>query len=233
MSLLEVKKLSVAVGDREILHAASIGVKRGETVVLLGQNGAGKSTLGAAIMGAPGLKIMGGKIKFNGQDITELTSDKRAKLGVFMAMQNPVEIPGVSLKELLRTAGGELKDEYLKALKLSPFLATRDLNVGFSGGEKKKAEILQMMCLKPKLAILDETDSGLDVDAARVVSQVIADYQKQTGMALLIVTHNARILQKLKVDKAYVLAEGRVIKEGDGKLVKKVERDGFKAFVEV
>ena len=118
MSLLEVKKLSVAVGDREILHAASIGVKRGETVVLLGQNGAGKSTLGAAIMGAPGLKIMGGKIKFNGQDITELTSDKRAKLGVFMAMQNPVEIPGVSLKELLRTAGGELKDEYLKALKL-------------------------------------------------------------------------------------------------------------------
>lgn len=255
--MLKVQDLQVATETKEILHGVSIEVKAGETVVLLGPNGAGKSTLAGAVMGMPGLRVTGGKMIFDGVDITEMPVDERAKQGIFMAWQAPVEIPGVSVLEMLRAAndtrvrvgsarrhgraalplGRDLREApsihqqlatYTKTLELSPFILQRELNVGLSGGEKKKLEILQMMALGPKLAILDETDSGLDVDAARAVSRAVRDYQKEQGTALLIVTHNARILQELKVDKVYVLVEGRVAKTGDGELIEKIEKDGFK-----
>ena len=227
-ALLEVQDLHVATDTKEILHGVSIDVKAGETVVLLGPNGAGKSTLAGVVMGTPGLKVTGGKMVFDGADITEMPVDERAKQGIFMAWQAPVEIPGVSVGEMLASVDCQLPSAYAKTLELSPFILQRELNVGLSGGEKKKLEILQMMALGPKLAILDETDSGLDVDAARAVSRAVRDYQKEPGTALLIVTHNARILQELKVDKGYVLVEGRVAKTGDGKLIEKIEKDGFK-----
>ncbi|MBR3180665.1 Fe-S cluster assembly ATPase SufC [Candidatus Saccharibacteria bacterium] len=237
-ALLKVKDLHVATEEKEILHGVSVEVLLGETVVLLGPNGAGKSSLASAVMGLPGLFVPSGKIEFDGAEITEEEIDERARRGIFMAWQAPVEIPGVGFRELLRVATEQpvttpRNPEHrwasaTKALELSPFMLQREVNVGLSGGEKKKLEILQMMALSPKLAILDETDSGLDVDAAKTVSKVIRDYQKETGLALLIVTHNARILQSLKVDKVYVLADGRVAKVGDGELIKKIEEEGFK-----
>lgn len=228
-ALLKVQNLHVATETQEILHGVSVEVKVGETVVLLGPNGAGKSTLASAVMGAPGLNITSGKMVFDGVDITELSVDERARQGIFMAFQAPVEIPGVSVQEMLFSAGSKKSPaEYAKRLELSPFILQRELNVGLSGGEKKKMEILQMMALNPKLAILDETDSGLDVDAARAVSKAVRNYQEETNLALLIVTHNARILQELKVDKVYVLVDGKVAKVGNGELINKIEKDGFK-----
>lgn len=237
-TLLSVQDLHVTTETREILHGVSVEVKAGETVVLLGPNGAGKSTLASAVMGAPGLKVTSGKMMFDGADITEMPVDERARAGIFMAWQAPVEIPGVSVSEVLlasecsstRSSRPSIHQQlatYTRALELSPFILRRELNVGLSGGEKKKLEILQMMALAPKLAILDETDSGLDVDAARTVSRAVRDYQKEQGTALLIVTHNARILQELTVDKVYVLVDGKVAKTGDGKLIEKIEKDGF------
>ena len=232
-TLFSVQDLHVTTETREILHGVSVEVKAGETVVLLGPNGAGKSTLASAVMGAPGLKVTSGKMMFDGADITEMPVDERARAGIFMAWQAPVEIPGVNVSEVLLAVGEcvpgyrQLLATYTKTLELSPFILQRELNVGLSGGEKKKLEILQMMALAPKLAILDETDSGLDVDAARTVSRAVRDYQKEQGTALLIVTHNARILQELTVDKVYVLVDGKVAKTGDGKLIEKIEKDGF------
>ncbi|MBR2830864.1 Fe-S cluster assembly ATPase SufC [Candidatus Saccharibacteria bacterium] len=254
-ALLKVEDLHVATDVKEILHGVSVEVLPGETAVLLGPNGAGKSSLASAVMGLPGLSVTGGKIEFDGAEITGEAIDERARREIFMAWQTPVEIPGVSFRELLLTTGEcsgprggydragarEPRNDgrerrvpehrwasATKALELSPFMLQREVNVGLSGGEKKKLEILQMMALSPRLAILDETDSGLDVDAAKTVSKAIRDYQKETGLALLIVTHNARILQSLKVDKVYVLADGRVAKVGDGELIKKIEKEGFR-----
>ena len=228
-ALLRVRDLHVATEEKEILPGASMEVLPGETVVLLGPNGAGKSSLASAVMGLPNLKVISGKIEFDGSEITEEEIDGRARRGIFMAWQTPVEIPGVSFRELLLSAGYiNTLEKYVKMLNLSPFMLQREVNVGLSGGEKKKLEILQMMALSPRLAILDETDSGLDVDAAKNVSKAIRDYQKETGLALLIVTHNARILQELKVDKVYVMAEGRVAKTGGAAMMEKVLSEGFK-----
>ena len=205
--LLQVKNLVVNVEDTEILHGIDLEINRGETHVLMGPNGAGKSTLGYALMGSPRYQLTNGQIWFKGQDITEESTDKRAKAGLFLSFQNPLEVPGITLGNFLRNAleqrtgqrirPWEFRKELKKAmdvLQMDHSYADRDLNVGFSGGEKKKAEILQLLMLKPDLAILDETDSGLDVDAVRTVSKGIEEFQKNQQGSLLVITHSTRIL---------------------------------------
>ncbi len=242
--LLKVENLAAAVEEKEILHGVDLTVNRGETHVLMGPNGAGKSTLGNALMGNPQYEITGGKIFFEGEDITTMSTDKRAKLGMFLSFQNPLEVPGITLGNFIRSALEmrtgkhirlwDFKKEMKKAMELlnmDPSYADRDLNVGFSGGEKKKAEILQLLMLKPSLAILDETDSGLDVDAVRTVSKGIEEYQKSMDGALLIITHSTRILESLKVDKTHVIVSGKMKTEGDASLVDKINAEGFEAFL--
>ena len=242
--LLEVKSLKVKVEDKEILHGIDLKVGEGETHVIMGPNGAGKSTLGAALMGDPRYEITGGKVKFAGSDITDEGADKIAKLGMFLSFQNPVEVPGITLSNFIRTSmeqrtGKRIRmwdfkkelDATMKILDMDPTYAERDLNVGFSGGEKKKAEILQLLMLRPSLAILDETDSGLDVDAVRIVSAGIEEYKKSVGGALLIITHATRILESLKVDKTHILVDGRIADEGDGSLVDVINEKGFEKYL--
>lgn len=242
--LLEIKDLTAGVEEKELLHRVSLSVGEGETHVLMGPNGAGKSTLGSVIMGSPEYAVGGGEIIFAGEDITAETADKRAKRGIFLSFQNPVEIPGVSLSEFLRNALEQVTGEHLKLwdfkkklkaamelLGMDGAYADRDLNVGFSGGEKKKAEILQLLLLEPKLAILDETDSGLDVDAVRTVSAGIEEYRKRVGGALIVITHNTKILEALKVDKTHILSAGRIVAEGGAELVDEVIENGFEKYV--
>ena len=220
--LLNIQNLSVRVTEKPILHNLNLSVGAGETHVLMGPNGAGKSTLGNAIMGNPHYEITDGKIFFDGKDITHDSTDKRAKAGIFLSFQNPIEVPGISLGNFTRGAleavtGQRMRllaykkesERILKLLSMDPSYASRDLNVGFSGGEKKKAEIFQLLMLKPKLAILDETDSGLDVDAVRIVSEGVRIYQEEVKGTLIIITHSTRILESLNVDRTHVLAGGR------------------------
>ena len=237
--LLNIQNLSVSVDDNEILHDLNLKVGRGETHVLMGPNGAGKSTLGNALMGNPQYKITSGTVIFNGKNILEESVCDRAKEGLFMSFQNPIEVPGVSLSNFIRTAleqrtGKRIRlwdfkkeiDQKLKVLDMDPSYADRDLNVGFSGGEKKKAEILQMLMLKPSLAILDETDSGLDVDAVRTVSNGVKEYQKDKDGALLIITHSTRILEALHVDATHVLVNGHIVEDGGAELVDEINERG-------
>ena len=244
MALLDVQNISVRVEEKQVLSNVNLQIQSGETHVLLGPNGAGKSTLGNAIMGNPVYTLTGGKILFDGQDITEEKTDKRAKAGLFLSFQNPLEVPGISLETFIRSAiqqrtGERVKlfqfQKELKAnmelLNMDASYAGRDLNVGFSGGERKKSEILQLLMLKPKLAILDETDSGLDVDAVRTVSKGIEEYQKRHGGALLIITHSTRILESLNVDYTHILVKGTVVKTGDGSLVQKINENGFDEYI--
>lgn len=244
MALLDVQNISVRVEEKQVLSNVKLQIQSGETHVLLGPNGAGKSTLGNAIMGNPVYTLTGGKIIFDGQDITEEKTDKRAKVGLFLSFQNPLEVPGISLETFIRSAiqqrtGERVKlfqfQKELKAnmelLNMDASYAGRDLNVGFSGGERKKSEILQLLMLKPKLAILDETDSGLDVDAVRTVSKGIEEYQKRHGGALLIITHSTRILESLNVDYTHILVKGTVVKTGDGSLVQKINENGFDEYI--
>ncbi len=238
--LLKITNLSVKAEDKELLHNVDLIIDEGETHVLMGQNGAGKSTLGCTIMGSPEYTVTGGNIYFDGEDITEETADKRAKRGIFLSFQNPVEIPGVTLSEFLRNSLEQLTGSKMKiwdfkkklhaamdVLGMDRAYADRELNVGFSGGEKKKAEILQLLMLKPKLAILDETDSGLDVDAVKTVSKGIEEYRKASNGTLLIITHNAKILESLTVDKTHILADGKNAKDGGGELAFRVLENGF------
>ena len=244
MALLDVQNISVRVEEKQVLSNVNLQIQSGETHVLLGPNGAGKSTLGNAIMGNPVYTLTGGEIIFDGQDITEEKTDKRAKAGLFLSFQNPLEVPGISLETFIRSAiqqrtGERVKlfqfQKELKAnmelLNMDASYAGRDLNVGFSGGERKKSEILQLLMLKPKLAILDETDSGLDVDAVRTVSKGIEEYQKRHGGALLIITHSTRILESLNVDYTHILVKGTVVKTGDGSLVQKINENGFDEYI--
>ena len=243
--LLNIQNLSVSVDDNEILHDLNLKVGRGETHVLMGPNGAGKSTLGNALMGNPQYKITSGTVIFNGKNILEESVCDRAKEGLFMSFQNPIEVPGVSLSNFIRTAleqrtGKRIRlwdfkkeiEQKLKVLDMDPSYADRDLNVGFSGGEKKKAEILQMLMLKPSLAILDETDSGLDVDAVRTVSNGVKEYQKDKDGALLIITHSTRILEALHVDATHVLVNGHIVEDGGAELVDEINERGFERFEE-
>lgn len=240
MALLTIKNLSVEIEETELLHGVSMEVGSGETHVLMGPNGAGKSTLGFTVMGSPEYKVTGGSIVFDGADITGESPDKRAKRGIFLSFQNPVEIPGITLSDFLRNALEQVTGQRMKlwdfkkqlksamdVLQMDAAYADRDLNVGFSGGEKKKAEILQLLMLKPRLAILDETDSGLDVDAVRTVSAGIAAYRERCGGSLLIITHNTKILEALQIDRAHIIADGKIVKEGGAELVAEINEHGF------
>ena len=244
MSLLDVQNISVSVDEKKVLSDMSLIIGAGETHVLLGPNGAGKSTLGNVLMGNPVYKLNSGKIVFDGNDITQDSTDKRAKAGLFLSFQNPLEVPGISLESFIRSSlqqktGERVKlFQFQKELKANMALlnmdenyAKRDLNVGFSGGERKKSEILQLLMLKPKLAILDETDSGLDVDAVRTVSKGIEEYQKTQNGALLIITHSTRILESLHVDYTHILVKGQIVKTGDAALVEQINERGFDEFL--
>ncbi len=244
-NLLTLKNLTAGVGEAgiEILHNINLRIGKGETHVIMGPNGAGKSTLGYTIMGNPLYEISSGNIIFDGEDITALTADKRAKKGIFLTFQSPVEVPGLTIRQFLRNALQEIKGERIKfsefnrklrsvmdTLSFDEEYADRDINVGFSGGERKKAEILQLLMLEPKLAILDETDSGLDVDAVKTVSAGISEYKKNKDGSLLIITHNAAILEALHVDKVHVVVKGKIVAEGDGSLVEEINRNGFERY---
>ena len=237
--LLEIKDLHVTASGREILQGLNLTVNKGEVHVLLGPNGAGKSTLVNTIMGHPQYQVTGGQIFFEGKEITHAKTDERARLGLFLSFQSPQAIPGVSVENFLRTSYGALTQKpvkifafkkelsaTMKELSMDESYAERDLNVGFSGGERKKNEILQMLMLHPKLAILDETDSGLDVDAVKIVSQGVEKY-KNGENALLIITHNTKILEYLKVTSAHVLIDGKIVKSGGPELVNEVNTSGF------
>ena len=243
--LLQINQIHADIEEKEILHGVSLNINPGETHVLMGPNGAGKSTLGHVLMGNPKYHISGGNIIFKGNDITEESTDKRAKDGIFLSFQEPLEVPGLSLESFIRSAirqktgkpirVWEFHKELKKAmdvLQLDESYTQRSLNVGFSGGEKKKAEILQLMMLKPSLAILDETDSGLDVDAVRLVSEGVRAYQREQKGALLIITHSTRILEALHVDYTHVMVDGHIVATGDGSLVDKINEEGYESFVQ-
>ena len=243
--LLQINQIHADIEEKEILHGVSLNINPGETHVLMGPNGAGKSTLGHVLMGNPKYHISSGNIIFKGNDITGESTDKRARDGIFLSFQEPLEVPGLSLESFIRSAirqktgrpirVWEFHKELKKAmdvLQLDESYTQRSLNVGFSGGEKKKAEILQLMMLKPSLAILDETDSGLDVDAVRLVSEGVRAYQKEQKGALLIITHSTRILEALHVDYTHVMVDGHIVATGDSSLVDKINEEGYESFIQ-
>ena len=238
-NLLDIKGLHAGVEGKEILKGLSLTVGKGEVHVILGPNGSGKSTLMNVIMGHPKYEVTAGSIAFEGEDITQLKTFERARKGLFLSFQTPEEIPGISVENMIRTAKQAVSGERVKLLpfrrklkammeelKIKPEYADRYLNVGFSGGEKKRNEILQLLMLEPKLALLDETDSGLDVDAVQIVSEGVAKFHNEDN-SCLIITHNTRILEKLKVDKVHVLINGEIVEEGGPELIDDINRRGF------
>ena len=241
-NLLEIKDLHVNAGEKEILKGLNLNIKKGETHVIMGPNGAGKSTLANVILNNPQYKKIKGQVMFDGDDISNLPTHEIAQKGVFMSFQSPEEIPGISTMNFLKYAKNkitgkpvkifELKKEVekdIEELNMNKNLIERNLNVGFSGGEKKKNEILQMLVLNPKLAILDETDSGLDVDAIRTVSKGIQMYHNKNN-GVLIITHNTRILENLKVDYVHILVNGKIVKTGDMSLAEEIENNGYEEY---
>lgn len=243
--LLEIKNLYVSAEEKEILKGLNITINKGETHVIMGPNGAGKSTLANVILNNPEYKKTSGTIKFEEEDINDLTTDKIAKKGIFMSFQSPEEIPGISSMNFLKYAKNKIDDKpvkvfefketvkkYMEELNMNPKLIQRNLNVGFSGGEKKKNEILQMLVLNPKLSILDETDSGLDVDAIKTVSKGINMYKSKEN-AVLIITHNTRILEGLAVDYVHILIDGKIVKTGTSDLAEEIEKEGYEKYKKV
>ncbi len=248
MSVLEIRDLHVTVeteaGETPILNGVTLTVRTGETHAIMGPNGSGKSTLAYTIAGHPKYTVTGGSITFDGQDVLAMSVDERARAGVFLAMQYPVEIPGVTVTNFLRTAktavAGEApsirawsKDvkEAMKNLRMDPKFAARNVNEGFSGGEKKRHEILQLELLQPKIAVLDETDSGLDVDALKIVSEGVNRAKEQSNMGVLLITHYTRILRYIKPDFVHVLVNGRVAEEGGPELAARLEDEGYDRFL--
>lgn len=240
--LLRVENLHVSVGGKELLHGINLTVNQGEVHVIMGVNGAGKSTLLHAIMGNPVYQITEGHIYFEGEDITQLSVDKRAKLGIFLSFQNPISVAGITMENFIRTAKTTISGKQqrlfpfkrfmrqrMEDLAMDPSYADRYLNDGFSGGERKKSEILQLRILDPKLAMLDETDSGLDVDAVRIVSKNISAYHKE-GNAILLITHLNQILKFIQPEFVHVLIDGRIVKEGEPELVDEIETNGFDVY---
>ena len=248
MSTLEIKNLHVSVtteaGDKEILRGVDLVIKSGETHAIMGPNGSGKSTLAYSLAGHPKYKITSGSVTLDGADALEMSVDERAKAGLFLAMQYPVEVPGVSVTNFLRTAAtairgeapkvrtwvGEVK-EAMAALNMDPNFAERSVNEGFSGGEKKRHEILQLELLKPKFAILDETDSGLDVDALRIVSEGVNRIKGSSDLGIMLITHYTRILRYIKPDFVHVFAAGRIVEEGGPELADKLEEKGYAEYI--
>ena len=244
MAELRIENLHVNAGDKQILKGVDLTVRSGEIHALMGPNGSGKSTLANAVMGHPGLEITEGRIVFDGEDITEAEPDERARAGLFMAFQYPVAVPGVTVAKYLRTvinshreARGEqaisLKDfrktveAAMKLTNVPKEFSSRYLNDGFSGGEKKRMEILQLALQEPKLAVLDETDSGLDVDALKVVSAGVNAVRDRSPMGVLIITHYQRILHLIKPTDVHVMFEGRIVREGGPEVVEQIEAEGY------
>ena len=242
MSLLEIKDLHVNAGEKEILKGIDLKINKGEVHVIMGPNGSGKTTTANAILNNPLYTKSNGNILFEGEDITNLKTDEIARKGIFMSFQLPEEISGITVTNFLKFAKNkvtgkpvkifEFKDEikkHMEELQIKPEYAERSLNVGFSGGEKKKNEILQMLVLNPKLAILDETDSGLDVDSIKTVSKGIEMFKNKDN-AVLIITHNTKILHNLKVDYVHVLVNGKIVKTGTQELAREIEDNGYRDY---
>ncbi|WP_424186040.1 Fe-S cluster assembly ATPase SufC [Actinokineospora sp. G85] len=244
MATLEIKDLHVSVatedGPKEILKGVDLTVKAGETHAIMGPNGSGKSTLSYAVAGHPKYEVTSGSITLDGEDVLEMSVDERARAGLFLAMQYPVEVPGVSMSNFLRSAATAVRGEapklrtwvkevkqQLAELEIDPAFAERSVNEGFSGGEKKRHEILQLALLQPKVAILDETDSGLDVDALRVVSEGVNRYKASGETGVLLITHYTRILRHIKPDFVHVFAGGRVVESGGPELADQLEAEGY------
>lgn len=243
--LLEIKDVYAGAYDKDILKGLNLIINKGEVHVIMGPNGAGKSTLANVILNNPQYIKNSGDIIFDGENINNLKTNEIAQKGIFMSFQSPEEIPGISTLNFLKYAKNKISGEpvksfkfkfllkkYIDELNMNPKLVERNLNVGFSGGEKKKNEILQMLVLEPKLAILDETDSGLDVDAIRTVSKGINMY-KNDDNAVLIITHNNKILENLHVDYVHVLVDGKIVKTGDASLATQIEKEGYEKFKKV
>jgi Fe-S cluster assembly ATP-binding protein len=248
MSVLEIKNLQVSViteaGNKEILRGVDLTVLSGETHAIMGPNGSGKSTLAYSIAGHPKYLITGGSVTLDGADVLEMSVDERAKAGLFLAMQYPVEVPGVSVSNFLRTAVTAIRGEAPKvrtwvgevkaamtSLNIDTAFSERNVNEGFSGGEKKRHEILQMELLKPKIAILDETDSGLDVDALRIVSEGVNRVKDGSDLGVMLITHYTRILRYIKPDFVHVFANGKIVEEGGPELADKLEEKGYAEYI--
>ena len=244
--LLEINNLCTIAtddNDKKILKGLNLDINEGEVHVIMGPNGSGKSTLANTIFSSPRYIITDGNIKFDGEDITGISTDIIAKKGIFMSFQTPEEIPGITLANFLKSTKQSITEDkinvfkfykevenYMKELNMNNDYTSHEINVGFSGGEKKKNEILQMLILNPKLAILDETDSGLDVDAIKTVSKGINLYKNDTN-AVLVITHSTKILESLKVDKVHILVDGKIVKTGDASLAKKIEENGYSEYI--
>lgn len=238
---LRINNLHAKTGDKEILKGLNLEVGKGEVHVIMGPNGAGKSTLASVLMGHPKYEITEGSIEFGGEVLNDMEPHERAKAGLFLSFQYPQEIPGLTLENFLRTAKMAITGEPINPIEFHMDLqekmacldmkgeyAARYLNEGFSGGEKKKSEILQMLVLEPKLAILDETDSGLDVDAVRIVASGVKEFHSSEN-SLIIITHHSRITEFLAIDRVHLLMDGRIVQSGDSTLVQQVEEMGFAA----
>ncbi|WP_449408403.1 Fe-S cluster assembly ATPase SufC [Microbacterium maritypicum] len=249
MSVLEIRDLYVTVeteaGTTPILNGITLTMKTGETHAIMGPNGSGKSTLAYTIAGHPKYTVTSGSITFDGEDVLEMSVDERARAGLFLAMQYPVEIPGVTVTNFLRTAKTALDGEApsirqwtkdVKAsmanLRMDPKFAQRNVNEGFSGGEKKRHEILQLEVLQPKFAVLDETDSGLDVDALKIVSEGVNRAKEATGLGVLLITHYTRILRYIRPDFVHVVVAGKIVEEGGPELADRLEDEGYDRFLD-
>src|SRR5690625_1090462 len=241
-STLEIKNLHVSIEGNEILKGVNLTIKGGEFHAVMGPNGTGKSTLASAIMGHPKFEVTEGSIHLDGEDVLEMEVDERARAGLFLAMQYPSEISGVTTSDFLRSSinakrdeGDEISlmkfikemDEALDYLEIDKNMAQRYLNEGFSGGEKKRNEILQLMMLKPEIAILDEIDSGLDIDALKVVSKAVNKLREENDFGCLIITHYQRLLNYITPDHVHVIMQGRIVKSGGPELAKRLEADGY------
>ncbi|MFM1784843.1 MAG: Fe-S cluster assembly ATPase SufC [Actinomycetota bacterium] len=248
MSTLEIKNLHVSVitdqGNKQILNGIDLTVRSGEIHAIMGPNGSGKSTLAYSVAGHPKYEVTGGEILLDGENVLEMSVDERARAGLFLAMQYPVEVPGVSVSNFLRTAKtaisgeapklrewvGELKTA-MSNLRMDPDFTERNINEGFSGGEKKRHEILQLELLKPKIAILDETDSGLDVDALRIVSEGVNRAHANNNLGVLLITHYTRILNYIKPDFVHVFVNGKLAEQGGAELAARLENEGYDRYL--
>ncbi|SMQ66693.1 Iron-regulated ABC transporter ATPase subunit SufC [Plantibacter sp. VKM Ac-1784] len=248
MSVLEIRDLHVSVeteqGTKPILRGVDLTIRTGETHAIMGPNGSGKSTLAYTIAGHPKYTVDSGSITLDGEDVLAMSVDERARAGLFLAMQYPVEIPGVTVTNFLRTAKtavdgeapairGWIKDvrDSMKNLRMEPAFAERNVNEGFSGGEKKRHEILQLELLKPQFAVLDETDSGLDVDALKIVSEGVNRAKENTGLGVLLITHYTRILRYIKPDFVHVFVAGKIAEQGGPELADRLENEGYDRFL--
>lgn len=242
--MLRIKDLEVSVGDKTILKDFSLKINNGEIVAVMGPNGVGKSTLSRVIMADKNYKVVSGQISFNGKVINNMGVDERARLGIFLAMQNPTVIEGVSNQDFLKTALSSVENKHIglydfikrcetacKDINIDTSIIHRNVNEGFSGGEKKKNEILQLKLLKPKFIILDEIDSGLDVDSLKIVAKNIKDYYKESNCSILIITHYPMLFEYLKPDKVNVLVDGKIVKSGGYEIAKDIFENGFNKYI--